>query len=247
MFVRACELAASFTAPVVVSTRRAEGSVECGLSAFMIVNDEGWFVTAAHVLQPEPADMTNQSYWWGSDERRVERMEVLGPADLALGRIEPFDAGSVAHYPVFKREPVVEPGRSVCRLGFPFHSVGATFDEARGVFELAPGSLPVPRFPVEGILTRQHLAGTTDGIEIKFLETSSPGLRGQSGGPIFDVDGRVRGLQVRTHHLALGFSPELEIAGEKVRENQFLNAGIGVHASTILAFLERHGVEVATG
>jgi hypothetical protein len=54
-------------------------------------------------------------------------------------------------------------------------------------------------------------------------------------------------MQVHTRHLPLGFSPVLEIGDEKVRENQFLNVGIGVHASTIRAFLERHGVEVATG
>ena len=35
-------------------------------------------------------------------------MELLGPADLALGKLEPFDPGPVGGYPVFKEEPVVE-------------------------------------------------------------------------------------------------------------------------------------------
>lgn len=38
-----------------------------------------------------------------------------------------------------------------------------------------------------------------------FIETSTPRLRGQSGGPIFDVNGAIWAIQSQTHHLKLGF------------------------------------------
>ena len=43
-------------------------------------------------------------------------------------------------------------------------------------------------------------------------------------------------MQVRTQHFPLGFG-----------EHPFLNAGVGVHSETIVAFLARNGVTVATG
>jgi hypothetical protein len=55
----------------------------------------------------------------------------------------------------------------------------------------------------------------------KFVEMSSPGLRGQSGGPRFDVNGMVWGLQSRTQHLALGFSPQVEVNAKTSSSTNF--------------------------
>ena len=97
-------------------------------------------------------------------------------------------------------------------------------------------------------MTRFIEAGTSSaGIQAHLLETSSPGLRGQSGGPIFDTDGRVWALQSRTTHLPLGFSPEVEVNGKEVTEHQFLNVGWGVHSETIIDFANLHGVAVTVG
>jgi hypothetical protein len=263
-----------------------DGSVECSVGAAIVINDEGWIISAAHSAEPAFAHIqhqseiaayeqqvsviqagqgtdagkrkrmralrtnrkwiTNYSYWWGVDGVQVSEYKVLGGADLALGKLEPFDPTLVPSYPTFKPQPDCEPGRSLCRLGFPFHAIAATFDAAKNAFELPPSALPIPRFPIEGIWTRTHVGRGPDGIELKFVETSSPGLRGQSGGPIFDVDGHVRGMQTLTQHLPLGFSPDLEINGRKVTEHQLLNVGVGVQSETIVAFLQREGVRVAT-
>lgn len=71
---------------------------------------------------------------------------------------------------------------------------------------------PIPMFPIDGIMTRNIISGKSqDGIfEFKWLETSSPGLRGQSGGPTFDKDGNIWALQSQTRHLPLGFSPKIK-------------------------------------
>ena len=139
------------------------------------------------------------------------------------------------------------PGRSLCRLGFPFHAVGATFDEARGVFELEPGALPIPRFPNEGIMTR-FMQAPDAGVPypVSFIETSSPGLRGQSGGPLFDADGHVWGIQSRTNHVLLGFDPQIEVGGTTVTEHQFMNVGVATASETVLGLLGGLGATVAT-
>ena len=76
-----------------------------------------------------------------------------------------------------------------------------------------------------------------------YIETSTPGLKGQSGGPIFDSHGNIYGMQVITNHLPLGFHPMVEYDGRKVVENQFLNVGVGVHVRTIRDILDARGVD----
>ena len=53
-----------------------------------------------------------------------------------------------------------------------------------------------PRFPIEGMLTRHIMHGN----EIAGIELSTPGLRGQSGGPLFNSEGLVCGMQSGTNH-----------------------------------------------
>jgi hypothetical protein len=51
MFAAAYEIASRFTVPVVVSSRLHDGTVECGIGAAIVVDRQGWVVTAAHMLQ----------------------------------------------------------------------------------------------------------------------------------------------------------------------------------------------------
>jgi S1-C subfamily serine protease len=113
------------------------------------------------------------------------------------------------------------------------------------MFTLLPGTLPIPRFPIEGIMTRDANAGKSkDGkYDIRFIETSTPGLKGQSGGPIFDVKGAIWGIQSHTTHLPLGFSPKIKRNGKEIEENQFLNVGLGIHPSLLISFLTDNGVK----
>jgi hypothetical protein len=290
MFADAYERASHFTAPVAISSLTVGGKVETGLGAFVIVNNEGWFITAAHIFQAwakgqndrqaiddrdaklaeidandkltpakkktlkrrereDPDWFKDWSYWWALDQRGVADVKTDDMLDLAIGRLDPFDPASVAAYPVFRGGTEdVRPGTSVCRLGFPFHEIETTFDPALG-FVFPPGALPIPRFPNDGIITRTLEGDTVSprtGVRPTFFETSTPGLRGQSGGPVFDADGVVYGIQSRTIHLPLGFSPEVEQLGRRVTEHQFLNAGLAAHPRTVTEFLTHENVAHAT-
>ena len=285
MFSNAYELASKFTYPLILSTRQYSGQVKCSIGAFIILNEEGWVITAAHMVQalplhqsnlaeissysdqvnkikadrkldakkrkrklsrlkPNPDWLTNVSFWWGTDGARIQQFNVLPGGDIAVGKLDPFDPKSISHYPVIKDPTNLRIGTSLCKLGFPFHNADATFDDKTGNFTLAKGTLPIPRFPIEGIYTRNMVSGhSPDGkYEFKFIETSTPGLRGQSGGPVFDINGTVWGLQSRTHHFPLGFSPKIKRKGRDVEENQFLNVGLAVHPQLITQFLDDNGI-----
>lgn len=287
MFADAYRLASAFTLPVIISSKLLDGTAHSGCAAFVVVNDEGWIVTAAHIydtyfkyqcdaaevkkykeqLQSIEADTSlnrkakdkkirrikvdktmveDHSLWWGKDEVSLNNVEILPEGDLAIGQLDPFDPKSFAHYPIFKDPTTLKPGTSLCKLGFPFHEIKSTYDTAKG-FILAEGAVPLPLFPMEGIYSRNIIYGKSkDGKYIlQYLETTTPGLMGQSGGPIFDAKGTVWAIQSRTAHNPLGFSPKIKRDGKDVEENQFLNVGLGIHPELINAFLTDNGIKFA--
>ncbi|MGB2678203.1 MAG: serine protease [Candidatus Acidiferrum sp.] len=287
MFADALDSVRPCTLPLVICTRHFDGTVEAGLATFVVLNREGWVLTAAHVLQaffdtqkhaPEireyrrqeaeiqnnplftkgvrakylknlksnPKWITSGSFWWGMDGVKIETVAVNPVRDLAVGQMQGFNPDSVARYPVFKNpDSPLRIGTSLCRLGYPFHGVQATFDEVTGQFKFAEGVLPAPQFPIEGIYTRDCMMIEQNSKRgALFLETSSPGLRGQSGGPIFDTRGRVCGIQSRTVNFPLGFSPQVSQGNVQTIEHQFLNVGIGAHIKEIATFLAEQKVQV---
>lgn len=157
--------------------------------------------------------------------------------DLGVGKLDPFDSTWVKTYPVFKDQTKnFEPGKSLCKLGFPFHQFQPTWEAATEKFMLPPGALPMPRFPIEGIFTRISEV-RVEGDEkpaypIRYLETSSPGLLGQSGGPTFDDQATIWAIQAKTSHLPLGF----------VGQNQYFNVGLGVHPDTMFPIFKEAGI-----
>ncbi len=188
--------------------------------------------------------ITNSTFWWGRDGVQLKDTLFFRDADMVIGRLDPFDSKSIKSYPIFKTPETIEAGTSLCKLGYPFHLIEAAFDEKTDSFQLAPNTTPLPRFPLEGIYTRNVKAGRSkEGkYDIEFLETSSPGLQGQSGGPIFDVEGTVWAIQSRTMHFPLGFGPANH--GEQgVKENQYLNVGWGIHPRLLTTLLRDNGIK----
>jgi hypothetical protein len=288
MFVEAYKKAAKFTHPVISTFRFYDGTVESGLGTFVILNDEGWIMTAGHILNaalaqqqhqleidnyknkiqeikdtPEfsgekkdeeieklvsnPKWVTNYNFWWGADGIVINQFHILGENDFAIGKIENYQPSPDMEYPSIQNPDNMDLGKSLCKLGHPFYPIEATFNEATNNFDFtnAKSLLPIPRFPIEGMFTRNLLGGKTkDGkYDIMYIETSSPGLKGQSGGPIFDTEGTIWGIQSRTNFLDLGFSPKIEKEGKTIEENQFLNVGLGVHPKIIVAFLTDNNIK----
>ncbi len=286
MFAYAYEKAEKFTKPVIISTRKQSGAVECGCAAFIVVNEEGWILTTAHIynsygfyqqhkaqikkhnemkqkilgdpvldqkqkkkkishLKVYPGWILNHSFWWGMDRVRITDVRILEHGDLLAGRLEPFDKTVFSSYAIFKNPASMKLATSLCRLGYPFHRVEAVYNNENNRFEIQKGMLPGKPYPIEGIYTRkiQKDMSSEGGYNLAFIETSTPGLRGQSGGPIVDIEGVVWGLQSRTIHHPLGFSPKVMKNGKEIEENQFLNAGVGIHSELIQQFLKKNEIK----
>jgi hypothetical protein len=270
MFASAFKLASKFTFPVIISSKLLDGTLESGIGSFVIINEDGWFVTAAHVINglqlhqqhlalyqeyknstptatiaPDNKWIINHSLWFGADHHYVKQFHILKDNDLAIGKLENYNPNFTSYYPKFMSPDKLEPATSLCKLGFPFYDIKADFDNANQRFIYDSSLFPIPMFPMEGMMTRIINTGKSqDGIfDFQWIETSTPGLRGQSGGPIFDKHGHIWAIQSQTRHLPLGFSPKIIKDEKEIEENQFLNVGWGVHVDSILKFLKFHQVK----
>jgi hypothetical protein len=167
--------------------------------------------------------------------------------DLAIIKFEGFSKFKCSEFAVFKKNiSTVKQGKFLCRLGFPFPEfTNFKFNDKSDDIEWThSGIMNSPIFPIDGMVTR--FLGDGKG-KIYGIELGRPGLRGQSGGPLFDSDGLVIGMQSRTKHLHLGFdieNKEILFNGnsKKINDYSFLHLGECIHADIIKEFLKHHKV-----
>ncbi|MEI8052474.1 MAG: trypsin-like peptidase domain-containing protein [Bacteroidota bacterium] len=167
--------------------------------------------------------------------------------DLAIIKFNGFEKIQYAKCAKFlKDDTQLKQGKFLCRLGFPFpeftnFAVNAETDE----LEWTKSGINVsPRFPIEGMVTR-FLGDPQNGLF--GIEMSTPGLRGQSGGPLFDENGIVYGMQYSTKHLHLGFDLEekeimINNKTKKISDYPFIHLGQCLHVNLIKSFLKEHHV-----
>jgi hypothetical protein len=167
--------------------------------------------------------------------------------DLAILRFKGFTQKHYTSHALFVKDSnKAQQGRYLCRLGYPFpefnnFQYNQTIDDIEWT---TTGIISSPRFPIDGIITR-HI-----GLDNRIvgIEMSTPGLRGQSGGPLFDTEGLVYGMQFATSHLHLGFdTKDKEIVSDgkksKISNFPFLHVGQCIHADIIKEFLSQHSVK----
>ena len=173
--------------------------------------------------------------------------------DVALIHFRGFDKTLYSGHAVFaKSASCARIGDFLCRLGFPFPEFSDfRYNPEHDDIEWDPsaGSGNTPRFPIEGMYTRN--LGGKDG-KVYGLELSTPGLRGQSGGPLFNSNGIIIGMQSATKHLHLGF----DMVGEKmilqgkehtINNQPFLHVGHCINANIIKDMLRKHKVPFYEG
>lgn len=182
-----------------------------------------------------------------SDEKIAFRVHFHPDYDLAIIVIEGANDFLYTKYARFlKDDSAYMPGSFLCRLGYPFpefsnFQYNGITDDIEWTKE---GVNNMPKFPIEGMLTR----GLLNGEKIVGFEMSTPGLRGQSGGPVFNKDGIIYGMQVSTNHLHLGFDLknfEYKVGNRsiKVTNQPFLHVGNCLRADIIKEFLKQHDIK----
>lgn len=284
MFQTACELLFRHCAilPIETSIRKVSGKVSYGVGAGILVNRDGWILTAGHILKHlrssdkakeaatvhrkraeeikntanlshkekqkqlrelgmiNPNCPTNISCRVGQQEHRNETPDlnfvIFDEADLGVFKLDNFKVPEGYTQPYFRKEPL-RVGEMVCRIGYPFHKSDVRWDEQNERF-LSMDEEILP-FANEGIVSRFIAEPAVSGeLPIRFIETGSPGLRGQSGGPLLDKEGRICGIQSHTMSYPLGFSPQED--GQT--EHQFLNVGRSSQVSEIFQLLDDVGI-----
>lgn len=166
--------------------------------------------------------------------------------DLAVIVLNGLTDKAYASHATFINNPdKIKQGKYLCRYGYPFPEFdNYKLNEVTNDIEWTNvGKMNSPSFPLDGIITRY--IGTAE--KITAIEMSTPGLRGQSGGPLFDEEGLVYGMQYATNHLHLGFDikdMEIFINGkkEKVSDSAFLHVGHCIHVDIIKEFLREKGI-----
>ncbi|KQS25484.1 trypsin-like peptidase domain-containing protein [Dyadobacter sp. Leaf189] len=167
--------------------------------------------------------------------------------DLAIIQFREFESVQYQGYAQFLKDSrLVKQGRYLCRLGYPFPEfTNYQYNKVSGDIEWTKeGRSKTPSFPIDGIITR-HIG---EGSEVTGIEMSTPGLRGQSGGPLFDPSGTIYGMQSATRHLHLGFDQvnrEVVSDGQRRRVSNypFLNVGQCVHVDVIKQFLREKKIK----
>lgn len=197
-------------------------------------------------LQSETITRVRNNFVGCVDQYKELTIEMHPTQDLAILQFRGYNRLLYTSHAVFLKDTSrVKAGRSLCRLGYPFPEFtnfryNASVDDIEWTAE---GRVSSPRFPIDGIVTR--LLGEQNAIS--GIEMSTPGLRGQSGGPLFDTSGLIYGMQSATRHLHLGFDiedREVLVNGRKSRVSNypFLNVGQCVHVDVIKAFLKERNV-----
>ena len=167
--------------------------------------------------------------------------------DIALIKFEGFEKRLYNDTAIFLKDPnQVKQGKYLCRLGFPFPEfTNFTYNQSSDDIEWTKeGITQTPRFPIDGMVTR-FLA---ENNQLYGIEMSTPGLKGQSGGPLFDENAIVYGMQFSTKHLHLGFDiMDREIRTNhgvrKVTDYSFLHLGQCIHSEIIKQFMREHNIE----
>ncbi len=203
---------------------------------------------ARYQFKPETAIQIKNNFTNCVEQPQEIKIDMHPTQDLAVLRFVGYTKKHYTGHAVFLRDSSrLRPGRSLCRLGYPFQE----FSDFRYNAEMddieftATGQNQAVSFPIDGMVTR--LLGA-DLNSVVGLEMSTPGLRGQSGGPLFDTRGLIAGMQSATRHLHLGFDIEnLEVLVNgrrtQVSNYPFLNVGLCVHGEVIKTFLRDLGIQ----
>lgn len=153
------------------------------------------------------------------DVIRGVQCKIHPKVDLALVHFEGFSKVGYRGHAVFVGDgEIVKQGKYLCRLGFPFPEFNNfRYDiENDNILWTNEGRRTMPRFPGDGMVTR--LVGGPDGIV--GVEMSTPGFKGQNGGPLFDEKGIIYGMHSGTSKLNLGMSIHVDVIKAFMRQEK---------------------------
>ncbi|MBN2605277.1 MAG: trypsin-like peptidase domain-containing protein [Bacilli bacterium] len=146
-------------------------------------------------------------------------------------------------FPIFFSGEVMV-GKSLCKTGFPFSSfTNFQYDLATDDIQFnSSDTRGAVYFALDGIVSKRF--EDTNG-NITSFQMGSPGIKGQSGGPIFNSNGIIYGIQYATIILDLDFksTKKIKLKGKDIEkeENAFMYAGLGVASTEVIKYMDLVG------
>lgn len=174
-----------------------------------------------------------------------DRVLYIDQADLAIGRLEPFDPESVPAYPRLPTDPSsLNYGTSLMRMGYPLHPGVEARQTTEGFFELNKETLGFAPFANTGIFTRIYQEQGPAGSRgpIRYIETDSASYVGHSGGSMVDVDGRLWSINIKSAHYRMDDSTLLP-DGSFRKQEETAHLGVGVHPEMLQTVLRENNIE----
>jgi S1-C subfamily serine protease len=222
MFADAVARLAASIFPILYVAEREDGPIIAVSGTGFFVDDSGLFVTVDHIMKCAPAGSTYYYYGNLPDQLAQPAVEVEYVAsepgrDLYLGRV-PRDYGQAVEL----ADEAVRPGDSVCLSGYPMAEISTT---RQGGFVANVRRYWQPTFVLD---VTQALVDERvyDGYLV-----GHPCFSGMSGGPVFDLEGKVRGLAVGTLTRS-----EPDLKGEPIT----VRNGIVLDIQHVRAFVQQH-------
>lgn len=193
MFVKAIKTAKKAMFPIFRLEHVSQTQIKLlVVGSGFFINRCGHFITVSHIFD-NPNQQTSFRYWGQLPEQVINPPLIINEVDrnddfdIFIGRV---DISSPGFFWFSKHKPDI--GRSVCISGFPLAQIGMNpqggpdLGGVRRYFQ--------PSFVLDHAVMRSDNGfgriRTHDGFLVRDL-----GLFGMSGGPIFNVSGKVVGMQ----------------------------------------------------
>ena len=257
MYKKAIKKNSNFIVPFIEGIKYFDSDeIEHALATMIIVNKKGDIITCKHVANEFVINKELENNYDNLLEELDNNRDAaikkynLEKNTIVLNNISlPFKLKGVTfdnkNYQIFSKK-LPEQGQSVCKLGFAFPEY-SYFEYSKKDKKIVLKKDMVsnfPFFPMDGIVTR-HVVD--DNNNLSMFETSTPGLRGQSGGPVFSPDGIVYGIQSMTKHIDLNFDVDADVKRgsntKHVTFTPFINLGVAISSCEIIKFLDENNVE----
>ena len=145
-----------------------------------------------------------------------------------------------------KKNNDILPGKFLVRSGYAFpefNNFKIDIASNKLVFTTS-GNQNTPLFTNEGMITRL----VSNEKEIYGVELSTPGIKGTSGGPLYDENGIIYGIQSLSKHYHLGFDiidQNTLINGEykSISNYPFISLGECISINIIKDFLKENNIK----
>lgn len=250
MFSKAIEEISKFTRPILFVERLNSDKLIPGSATLFFINEDGYALTCKHVVSGiiNVAKDSNKAIFKfeGCYKKINDIQAIVHPKyDLAIVKfngIQPL----YTNYAYLKKDEKIMPGKFLVRSGFAFPEFNNyKIDiQTNKLLFTKDGNTNCPMFSNEGMISRL----VSSNNKIIGIELSTPGIKGTSGGPLYDENGIVYGIQSLSKHYHLGFDivdQNTLINGEyqKISNYPFISLGECVSINVIKEFLNEHKIK----